>query len=329
MFEFVRWFIRRFSLRKFFKNKLFVLVIAVFILCGVAYGVDKAIDRYSFYDDGSGEEVEEDLESGELLADDEVDLVLEEFDESVEVSGDESDESGEVVEGESEIVDGDDGVSVGTSSGDEEESGEESSAEVVADSEEERDDDKVESTEVGTSATEDEDTRNKIYVYITGEVVVPGVVILDEGSRISDAINAAGGTTVNANVSKVNLVYVLQDGMKVNIPNNSDLKSNPNFEYITTASGDGRNDVSSNYGKGDSSGSGTSDGGSSKRQEIVNINTASQTELESLPGIGPSLALKIINYRKENGKFSSIEDIKNVSGIGESKFEVLKEFIRV
>ena len=57
---------------------------------------------------------------------------------------------------------------------------------------------------------------------------------------------------------------------------------------------------------------------------VVNINTATQTELETLPGIGPSLALKIINYRKENGKFSSIEDIKNVSGIGDAKFENIK-----
>ena len=61
----------------------------------------------------------------------------------------------------------------------------------------------------------------------------------------------------------------------------------------------------------------------------MNINTATQTELETLPGIGPSLALRIINYRKENGKFATIEDIKNVSGIGESKFENLKNYIIV
>ena len=67
----------------------------------------------------------------------------------------------------------------------------------------------------------------------------------------------------------------------------------------------------------------------SKSYDIVNINTATQTELESLPGIGPSLALKIINYRKENGKFSSVEEIKNVSGIGERKFEELKKYINI
>ena len=180
--------------------------------------------------------------------------------------------------------------------------------------------------------------RSKIYVYITGEVNVPGVVVLNEGSRIVDAINAAGGTTAKADISKVNLVYVLDDGMKVNIPNSNDLKNNPNFEYITMNSGDGGdpphgsdNDVGVGNGGagGGVSNQGSSNSSSSKRFDIVNINTASQTELETLPGIGPSLALKIINYRKQNGKFSSIEQIKDVSGIGESKFENLKNYITI
>ena len=161
------------------------------------------------------------------------------------------------------------------------------------------------------------------------------MVILNKGSRIVDAINAAGGTTVKANVSKVNLVFALEDGMKVNIPNNNDLKNNPDFEYITMASGDGASDEGSgnggsgDYGSGSGGSSSGSVGGFDGGINIVNINSATQTELESLPGIGPSLALKIINYRKEKGKFSSIEDIKNVSGIGERKFEELKKFIRV
>lgn len=62
---------------------------------------------------------------------------------------------------------------------------------------------------------------------------------------------------------------------------------------------------------------------------MVNINTATQTELETLPGIGPSLALKIINYRKENGKFENIEELKNVSGIGDNKYDEIKEYIYV
>ena len=174
------------------------------------------------------------------------------------------------------------------------------------------------------------ENNEKIYVYITGEVNNPGVVLLNSGSRIVDAIEAAGGVTNKANISKVNLVYVLQDGMKVNIPNNTDLKNNENFEYITMSSGDEKNDANT----GNSSTTITSESSSSNNESafkisIVNINTATQTELETLPGIGPSLALRIVNYRKENGKFSSIEDIKNVSGIVEAKYEDIKNYIKI
>lgn len=213
-----------------------------------------------------------------------------------------------------------------------EEGGEYSSKEVNLVLEEYLDENDVESDEIkggeienGENVQEDNNegeengtnSENKIYVYITGEVNVPGVVILNENSRIVDAINAAGGTTSNANVSKVNLAYVLKDGMKVNIPNDGDLKNNLDFEYITMSSGDGKNDAS------------VSGSNSSHSIGIVNINTATQTELETLPGVGPSIALKIINYRNENGRFSSIEEIKNVSGIGDSKFEDLKKYITV
>lgn len=182
----------------------------------------------------------------------------------------------------------------------------------------------------------DSGDESKIYVYITGEVNVPGVVILNENSRIVDAINSAGGTTTKADISKVNLVYVLEDGMKINIPDSDDLKNNPDFEYITMSSGDGASSVS-DRGDGAGSGSGGTGGGNktgagdsfSAGYSVVNINTATQTELETLPGIGPSLALKIINYRKENGKFSSIDEIKNVSGIGDAKFENMKSLITV
>lgn len=176
-----------------------------------------------------------------------------------------------------------------------------------------------------TSVNAEED---KIFVYVTGEVNNSGVVILKQGSRITDAINAAGGTTSKANISKINLVFVLEDGMKLNIPNDNDLKSNPDFEYITVGSGDGI--VNSNIMTSSKNNlSESSKNGYSSKIDIVNINTATQTELETLPGIGPSLALKIISYRNENGKFSNIDDIKNVSGIGESKFNDIKNYIVV
>ena len=166
--------------------------------------------------------------------------------------------------------------------------------------------------------------NEKIYVYITGEVNNPGIVVLPIGSRIVDAIDCAGGITQKADIMKVNLVYMLQDGMKVNIPSSIELKNNPNFEYITMSSGDEKND--SNIKKAT-----TVDTKSESAFKVsnVNINTATQTELETLPGIGPSLALKIINYRKENGKFKSIEELKSVNGIGENKYEEIKKYIYV
>lgn len=180
-----------------------------------------------------------------------------------------------------------------------------------------------------------ESDSKTIYVYVTGEVNNPGVVTLTDGCRIADAINAAGGTTSNADVSKVNLVFLLEDGMKINIPSGETLKKNPDFEYITTGSGDGTNSAeadhyNSSYESNNKLSSSTSHATSDKKNtSTVNINTATQTELETLPGIGPSTALKIINYRTENGKFSSIEDIKKVSGIGDAKFESIKKYIKV
>lgn len=166
--------------------------------------------------------------------------------------------------------------------------------------------------------------NEKIYVYITGEVNNPGIVVLPIGSRIVDAIDCAGGITQKADIMKVNLVYMLQDGMKVNIPSSIELKNNPNFEYITMSSGDEKNDSNIKNAT-------TVDTKSESAFKVsnVNINTATQTELETLPGIGPSLALKIINYRKENGKFKSIEELKNVSGIGDNKYDEIKKYIYV
>lgn len=186
--------------------------------------------------------------------------------------------------------------------------------------------------EEGTEISKEQidESSEKIYIYVTGQVNIPGVVILDKGSRIADAINAAGGTTSKANTTKINLVYVLEDGMKVNIPSNDDLKKDSNFEYITKDSGEGASDANISGNDGSSrTDEKTTTSTKERSSSVVNINTATQTELETLPGIGPSIALKIINYRKENGKFSSIEDLKNVNGIGDNKFEALKKYITV
>lgn len=292
-------------LRKLRKSKFVVLAICVIVVSLAYTGVRKAIDNYAF---NKNEDVVSEEES--LNGSDEEKTLGDSA--GKETNKDYSEMQGQFEEGEMDL----------------ELEGELSGEEVNDEG-----DDRIGRAENVESG---EENSKKIYIYITGEVNVPGVVILNEGSRIVDAINAAGGTTAKANVTKVNLVYVLEDGMKVNIPNDNDLKNNPDFEYITLNSGDGGREGYSggasstgSHSSNDSNLSTSSGSVSERKYSIVNINTATQTELETLPGIGPSLALKIINYRKENGKFSSIEEIKNVSGIGESKFESLKAYIMV
>ena len=155
--------------------------------------------------------------------------------------------------------------------------------------------------------------KEKIAVHITGEVKKEGIIYLNQGARIVDAIDAAGGETEEADLSQVNLAYELQDGQKIYIPNKKEKIS----QYITENSG-------TNVIIEDSNTS-TQKGGSGK----VNINTANQSELDRLPGIGPSLAERIIEYREENGNFKNIEDLQNVKGIGDAKFADIKDKVTV
>ncbi len=157
---------------------------------------------------------------------------------------------------------------------------------------------------------ENNTNQNQIIVHITGAINKEGVYTLDENSRISDAVNLAGGLREDADTSKINLAYKLEDGMKINIPSINDENT-----LITSEIGiENNNQIDETKNKDTSN-------------KKININTATKEELDTLPGIGESTAQKIINYRKENGKFSSIEEIKEVKGIGESKFENIKELI--
>lgn len=171
------------------------------------------------------------------------------------------------------------------------------------------------SKENTTGENPENETENTemIMVHITGEVNNWGVIELEQGSRIIDAVNKAGGFTEEADTNKVNLAYELSDGVKIYIPSKTEENVTFETEYITENSGDNVITEESEMKETKSS--------------LVNINSATQTELETLPGIGPSIALKIISYREENGKFLSIEDIKNVHGIGDNKFENIKELI--
>ena len=164
-----------------------------------------------------------------------------------------------------------------------------------------------------TESKENTEDEEMIAIHITGSVNTPGVVRVKEGSRIEDVIEAAGGLTEDADITNVNLAYMVNDGIKIRIPSIND-DFDDEDDYILEDNG---------------SGVIISDDSSSSSSFKVNINTATQTELETLSGIGPSLAAKIIEYRESNGKFTSIEDIKNVSGIGDSKYESIKDYIEV
>ena len=166
---------------------------------------------------------------------------------------------------------------------------------------------------VQTNTTKETEEKN-IFVHIAGCVQKEGMLELSSNSRIADAIEKAGGLTQEADLSDINLAYLLEDGMKIYIPNQNERQEN--------------NEKTENTAKTENTPSMQIQDTSTK-QDVININTATQEELDTLPGIGPATATKIIEYRKEKGKFKQKEEIKEVSGIGEAKYEKIKEYISV
>lgn len=147
-----------------------------------------------------------------------------------------------------------------------------------------------------------------IKVHISGEVKNPGVYTVDKNDRLDDLVNDAGGLSDKADIDRINLALRLKDQMRIIIPNVND-KENDNNQIDDKALG-------------------IIDGVDNENSDKVNINTADQTTLMTLPNIGEKRALAIIEYR-ENNKFNKIEDIKNVSGIGDKYFEAMKDMIVV
>jgi competence protein ComEA len=147
-------------------------------------------------------------------------------------------------------------------------------------------------------------------VHISGAVNHPGVYQLTEGERIIDAVKMAGGEMERANVDAVNLAAHLYDGQKIVIPfiseNNADEVAQKDIANEELRQPD--------Y---------------SVNSTLLNLNAVTSNQLETLPGIGPALAERILAYRKDHGLFKNIEDVMNVSGIGEKRFESIKEYITV
>lgn len=156
---------------------------------------------------------------------------------------------------------------------------------------------------VAPSSSESEavEVKTQVYVYVTGAVANPGVYSLDEGLRVCDAVEAAGGLTEDADASTVNLARVLSDGEHIALPTKAE---------VETALAQGS-------------------AGGAAASSLVNINTADASALETLSGVGSATAQAIISDREQNGPFSTIEDLMRVDGIGEKKFAKLKDSICV
>lgn len=169
--------------------------------------------------------------------------------------------------------------------------------------------------QIENNSNEQQIEKNEnIIVHVSGAVNKEGIVELKNNSRMIDAIDKAGGLRDEADIRNINLAYIIEDGMKIHIPSKEEKEST----IIAEGNTDSEIVKQSNVIKSDNN-----------KKSKININTATKTDLETLPGIGESTALKIIEYRKKKGKFKLIEDIKQVNGIGDSKFNKIKELITV
>ena len=134
-------------------------------------------------------------------------------------------------------------------------------------------------------------TPGAVTVYVSGAVMVPGVYTLPDGSRVAAAIEAAGGFAAGAEQDAINLATLLEDGEQIDVPG---IVSNSHI----------------NAGR-------------------ININTATVDELDALPGIGPTTAQAIVEYRQQNGDFTSVQGIQDVPGVGPSTYDRIKDYITI
>ena len=158
-----------------------------------------------------------------------------------------------------------------------------------------------------------------ITVYVSGEVVKPGVYVLLATARVIDALQAAGGATNQADLVVVNLAAPLVDAAQVFIPR---MGSTPRVTMPRPHAGINLPIAGGSGGAG-ASGSATSAAG------VVDINSATLADLDALPGVGPSTAQAIIDYRVANGPYASVDDLLNVRGIGPSKLAAMRARVRV
>lgn len=168
---------------------------------------------------------------------------------------------------------------------------------------------KIENIEDVKTIDKTENVTKKISIYISGAVNSPGVVELKSNERLMEGVKLCDGLTDEADTNRINLAMKVKDEGHYIIPKEG--------EEIAL------NDSNENVENNNNDGNDSTDGDNKK----ININGASKEELDSLPGVGEVTAQKIIDYREENKEFKSIDEIKNVKGIGENKFNDLKDYI--
>ena len=176
----------------------------------------------------------------------------------------------------------------------------------------------------------------EIVVHVTGAVKKPGVYHLPLASRGDDAIKVAGGATADANPDALNLAAHLEDGSQIHVPTRKEQSSSaaptPDSLVRRDTGGVPKKETKPAAAHSNShTGHGGRGGGKLKADSgaTININTADAETLQKLPGIGPSMADRILDYRKTNGGFKTPEELMEVSGIGPKKFDKMQPFVRV
>lgn len=158
--------------------------------------------------------------------------------------------------------------------------------------------------EKNLSESAEEAVMQQVFVEIKGAVMYPGVYELEQDQRIKDVVQLAGGYTENADTQFINHAQKVQDEMVIYIPIKGEQLEEGTSSLLTLPT-------------------------ETNKEQKININKADVATLATLPGIGPSKAQSILTYREENGQFQTIDDLKNVSGIGDKTFEKLKDAITV
>jgi competence protein ComEA len=164
-------------------------------------------------------------------------------------------------------------------------------------------------------------TPARVAVYVCGDVRHPGVYSMTSNGRVADGIARAGGALPDADLEQLNLAQPLADAMKIDVPRKGE---RPLMSMLA--------DESSGLAPATAHRAHHRRGRSSHKLQpgqTLDINTASEEELTQLPGVGPSLAARIVEYRTENGPFQSADDLQNVSGIGPSKFDKMLPYVRL